>query len=85
MYPAFRTIWQPQKPFVCVRRAHFNGQSLAQAMFREIVALRRQVSSQFVQAGAVDPNHVDDILLQPDGGLQFRGREQEADCDGNAL
>jgi hypothetical protein len=36
MYPAFRTIWQRQKPFVYVRCAHFNGQSLAQAMFREL-------------------------------------------------
>ena len=36
MYPAFRTIWQRRKPFVYVRCAHFNGQSLAQAMFREL-------------------------------------------------
>src|ERR1700756_390922 len=36
MYPAFRTIWQRQKPFVYARCAHFNGQSLAQAMFREL-------------------------------------------------
>jgi hypothetical protein len=36
MYPAFRTIWQRQKPFVYVRCAHFNGLSLAQAMFREL-------------------------------------------------
>ena len=27
--------WQRQKPFVYVRCAHFNGSSLAQAMFRE--------------------------------------------------
>jgi hypothetical protein len=36
MYPAFRTEWQRQKPFIYVRCAHFNGQSLAQAMFREL-------------------------------------------------
>jgi hypothetical protein len=36
MYPAVRTPRQRQKPFVYVRCAHFNGQSLAQAMFREL-------------------------------------------------
>jgi hypothetical protein len=36
MYPAFRTMWQRQKRFVYVRCPHFNGQSLAQAVFREL-------------------------------------------------
>ena len=43
MYPAFRTIWQRQKPFVYVRCAHFNGQFWPKpCSVSSIVALRRQ-------------------------------------------
>jgi hypothetical protein len=36
MYPAFRTVWQHQKPFICARCAHFNGRSLAPAMLHKL-------------------------------------------------
>jgi hypothetical protein len=53
MYPAFRTIWQRQKPFVYVRCAHFNGQFWPKpCSVSSIVALRKQKSHVRIVSGA---------------------------------
>jgi hypothetical protein len=72
MYPAFRTMWQRQKLSVYVRCARFNGQSLAQAMFRELDRCPPKARvTRSSRVGRARPSLCCNVLCAPEPKLQF--------------